>query len=388
MWNLILWLNICQKLIRKMKKNFKFAKIETIILEAKKGKIFILVDDENRENEGDLVFMAKKATPEKVNFMAKHGRGLICLALDKKKSDELSLELMPSSNQSRLKTAFTISIEARKGVTTGISTFDRCKTILTAIKPNSSKKDIATPGHVFPLVARNGGSLVRAGHTEASIDIAKLAKTHPSAVICEIMNEDGSMAKRDQLFNYAKKHKLKIAKIEDLISYRLKKETLVSLKDNKVLNIKGKKYILKTFVNKIDNLEHFAILKGAINGKNTPKVRVVSSNSIDIFLNKSINAKVKKTLDYFNRSTSSCILLVMKQSEILDAPKVISSKYLLKKPTKSNALRYYGLGAQILKKLKVKKMILVSSAKKKLVALDGFDIKIVKQEIVKWKKKA
>ena len=366
-----------------MKKNFKFAKIETIISEAKKGKIFILVDDENRENEGDLVFVAKKATPEKVNFMAKHGRGLICLALDKKKSDELSLELMPSSNQSRLKTAFTISIEARKGVTTGISTFDRCKTILTAIRQNSSKKDIATPGHVFPLVARNGGSLVRAGHTEASIDIAKLAKTHPSAVICEIMNEDGSMAKRDQLFSYAKKHKLKIAKIEDLISYRLKKETLVSLKENKVLNIKDKKYVLKTFVNKIDNLEHFAIIKGPINDKNIPKVRVVSSNSIDIFLNKSINAKVKKTLDYFNRSTSSCILLVMKQSEILDTPKVISSKDLLKKPIKGNALRYYGLGAQILKKLKVKKMILVSSAKKKLVALDGFDIKIVKQEIIK-----
>jgi 3,4-dihydroxy 2-butanone 4-phosphate synthase/GTP cyclohydrolase II len=272
-----------------MKKNFKFAKIETIISEAKKGKIFILVDDENRENEGDLVFVAKKATPEKVNFMAKHGRGLICLALDKKKSDELSLELMPSSNQSRLKTAFTISIEARKGVTTGISTFDRCKTILTAIRQNSSKKDIATPGHVFPLVARNGGSLVRAGHTEASIDIAKLAKTHPSAVICEIMNEDGSMAKRDQLFSYAKKHKLKIAKIEDLISYRLKKETLVSLNENKLFNIKDKKYTLKTFVNKIDNLEHFAIIKGPISDKNIPKVRVVTSNSIDILLNKSIN---------------------------------------------------------------------------------------------------
>ena len=366
-----------------MKKNYKFSKIETIISEAKKGKIFILVDDENRENEGDLVFMAKNSTPEKVNFMAKYGRGLICLALDKKKSEDLSLELMPSSNQSRLKTAFTISIEARKGVTTGISAFDRSKTILTAIKKNSSKKDIATPGHIFPLVARNGGSLVRAGHTEASIDIAKLAKTHPSAVICEIMNEDGSMAKRDQLFKYAKKHKLKIGKIEDLISYRLKKETLITQKENKILNIKNNKYILKTFVNEIDNLEHFAIIKGTINDKSIPKVRVVSSNSIDIFLNKSINKKVNKTLEYFRNSTSSCILLVMKQSEILDTPKVISSNNSLKNISKGGALRYYGLGAQILKKLKVKKMILVSSAKKRLVALDGFDIKIVKQEIIK-----
>ena len=211
-----------------------FAKIDKIISEAKKGKLFILVDDENRENEGDLVFLASKTTPEKINFMAKYGRGLICLALDKKKADQLGLQLMPSSNNSRLQTAFTLSIEAKKGVTTGISAADRAKTILTAINNNSTKKDIVTPGHIFPLVARKGGCLVRAGHTEASVDIAKLAQSKSSsAVICEIMNDDGTMAKRNQLFKYAKKHKLSIATIEDLIAYRLKKESLVYLKEKK-----------------------------------------------------------------------------------------------------------------------------------------------------------
>lgn len=235
---------------------FRFSKIETIIADAKKGKIFILVDDENRENEGDLVFLANKTTPEKINFMARNGRGLICLALDKLKADQLGLQLMPSSNQSRLKTAFTISIEARKGVTTGISAYDRCKTILTAIKKNSSKKDIATPGHIFPLVAREGGCLVRAGHTEASVDIAKLSNMGSSAVICEIMNDDGSMAKRDQLIKYAKKHNLKIAKIEDLIAYRLRKETQIYLKEKRIFNFNKSQYLLKTFINKLDGAQH------------------------------------------------------------------------------------------------------------------------------------
>jgi 3,4-dihydroxy 2-butanone 4-phosphate synthase / GTP cyclohydrolase II len=365
-----------------MKNKPKFSKIETVISEAKKGKIFILVDDENRENEGDLVFLANKTTPEKINFMAKYGRGLICLALEKSKADQLGLQLMPSSNQSRLKTAFTISIEARKGVTTGISAYDRCKTILTAIKKNSSKNDIATPGHIFPLVARNGGCLVRAGHTEASVDIAKLSKTGSSAVICEIMNDDGSMAKQDQLMEYAKKHKLKIAKIEDLISYRLKKETLIYLKEKRFFNLDQSQYLLKTFVNKLDGLQHLAIIKGSISGKNIPKVRVLSSNSIDIFLNKSINAKVKKTLSFFKK-TPNFVLLIIREGDLSDMPKTFSSKNIKKNTTKENSLRYYGVGAQILKNLKIKKMILVSSAKKRLVALHGFGIKITKQEILK-----
>ncbi len=360
-----------------------FAKIEKIISEAKKGKLFILVDDENRENEGDLIFLASKTTPEKINFMARHGRGLICLALDKKKADQLGLQLMPSSNNSRLQTAFTISIEAKKGVTTGISASDRAKTILTAIKNNSTSKDIVTPGHIFPLVARKGGCLVRAGHTEASVDIAKLARSKSSsAVICEIMNDDGSMAKRDQLFKYAKKHKLSIATIEDLIAYRLKKESLVYLKEKKTFFYDNKKYFLNTFANKVDELQHLAIVKGVITKNITPKVRVISSNSIDVFLNKNTNEKINRTLNYFKKY-NNCILLIMRESALSDLPSSFSSKSILKKNSNENRLRYYGIGVQILKQLNVKKMNLVSSSKKKLVALDGFGIKIVKQEIIK-----
>jgi len=365
-----------------MKKKIIFAKIETIISEAKKGKIFILVDDENRENEGDLVFLAQKATPEKINFMAKYGRGLICLALDKNKANELGLQLMPSLNQSRLKTAFTVSIEARKGVTTGISAHDRCKTILTAIKKKSSQKDISTPGHIFPLVARNGGCLVRAGHTEASVDIAKLSKTGSSAVICEIMNEDGSMAKGAQLVNYANKHKLKIAKIEDLISYRLKKENQIDLKEKKTFIFEKSKYTLQTFVNKLDGLHHLAITKGTLFGKKIPKVRVLASGSIDILMNKNINHKVKKTLNFF-KEVKNCVLLIINHGDLSDLPKSFSYKNVIKNTINGNALRYYGIGAQILKNLKIKKMILVSSSKKRLIALDGFGIKIIKQEILK-----
>ena len=190
-------------------KNFKYSKIDEIIKVAKKGKIFILVDDKNRENEGDLVFSAKKTTAKKINFMAKHGRGLICLALDKKQTNKLGLSLMPSRNSSRLKTAFTVSIEARRGVTTGISALDRAKTILVAINQKSNSKSLSTPGHIFPLVARDGGVLTRAGHTEASVDISNLAGMGKSAVICEIMNDDGTMARLPDLLKFSAKHSLK-----------------------------------------------------------------------------------------------------------------------------------------------------------------------------------
>ena len=195
----------------------KSSSISQIIRDAKKGKMFILVDGKDRENEGDLVIPASKVSAEKINFMAKHGRGLICLALTHQKVKKLKLALMSLVNKSRTQTAFTVSIEAKRGITTGISAYDRAKTIKVAIKPSSTKRDIVSPGHVFPLVAKNGGVLERAGHTEASIDIAKLGKLNPSAVICEVMNEDGTMARYNDLIPFAKKHKLKIAKIEDLI---------------------------------------------------------------------------------------------------------------------------------------------------------------------------
>ena len=212
-----------------MQKN-KFSSVESIILTSKKGGMYILVDDENRENEGDLVFCASDVNARKINFMAKHGRGLICLTINSLQAKKLELNYMAPVNQSRNQTAFTISIEAKKGISTGISAKDRARTIKIATKRNVNKKEIVSPGHVFPIVSKDGGVLVRAGHTEASVDIAKLSKKNPAAVICEIMNEDGTMAKRDDLFKFAKRHNLKIAKIEDLISYRLKKEKLVKLK--------------------------------------------------------------------------------------------------------------------------------------------------------------
>ena len=229
-----------------MKKN-NFTSIESIITIAKKGGMFILVDDEKRENEGDLIISTSNSNAKNINFMAKYGRGLICLALDTVQAKKLNLSLMSSNNQSRNKTAFTISIEAKKGITTGISAKDRAKTISIASKKNVKKNEIVSPGHVFPIIAKDGGVLVRAGHTEASVDISKLAKKNNSAVICEIMNEDGSMAKGQGLFNFAKKHKLKIGKIEDLIAYRLKKEKLIRLK--KQSYIKNTKYeFMKTYL--------------------------------------------------------------------------------------------------------------------------------------------
>ncbi len=212
-----------------MKKN-KFASIKEIINEAKKGKMFILVDDENRENEGDLVIPASKISDKSINFMAKYGRGLICLALDSKQAKKLNLPLMSPVNKSRMQTAFTISIEAKRGVTTGISAKDRSQTIKTAIKKNVKKNDIVSPGHVFPIISKDGGVLVRAGHTEASVDISNLSKKGMAAVICEIMNDKGTMTKGRELFNFSRKHKLKIGKIDDLIAYRLKRENLIKIK--------------------------------------------------------------------------------------------------------------------------------------------------------------
>ena len=227
----------------------KFNSIETIISEAKKGKMYILVDDENRENEGDLIFPAKDVSAEKINFMAKYGRGLICLAIDANQAKKLNLNYMSPKNESRNQTAFTVSIEAKKGISTGISAKDRATTIKVATRTNVSKKDIVSPGHVFPIVSKEGGVLIRAGHTEASIDISKLAKKNPSAVICEIMNEDGTMAKGEDLITL-QKHKLSIGKIEDLIAYRLK-ENLIKLKKtsdiflgNKILKLKFLKILL------------------------------------------------------------------------------------------------------------------------------------------------
>ena len=366
-----------------MKKN-SFASIEKIISIAKKGGMFILVDDEKRENEGDLIISTSDSNAKNINFMAKFGRGLICLAMDSVQAKRLNLSLMSPVNQSRNKTAFTVSIEAKKGITTGISAKDRAKTIKIASKKNVNKKEIVSPGHIFPIIAKDGGVLVRAGHTEASVDISKLAKKNNSAVICEIMNEDGSMAKGQDLFNFAKKHKLKIGKIEDLIAYRLKKEKLIRLKKQSNIDVKNQKYKIRIYENLLDGSEHFALIKGTIKKKIIPRVRVISSNVVQSYLiNQQLPNSFNKTLNYFKRF-NNCVLVFIKDTNLKSVTQTLKdykNKSFYKKDN-DKLIRNYGIGAQIIQDLKIKNMTLITKSPKKVIGLEGYGIKIVKQEII------
>jgi len=347
----------------------KFSNISDIIKDAKKGKMFILVDDKNRENEGDLIIPGSKCNSKSINFMAKYGRGLICLALTKKQVDNLKLPLMSPTNKSRMQTAFTISIESAKGVTTGISAQDRAKTIKTAINLKAKKKDIVSPGHVFPLVSRNGGVLERAGHTEASIDVSKLSNLNPSSVICEVMNEDGRMARLNDLFKFSKKHKIKLASIEDLISYRLKYEKLISKISNKIFKLNNiGKINIYDYKNNFENNIHFAITKGVLDEKKSTPIRVLSIKLKN--LNILNNTEIKKSLKILAKYKSFLLLIINKKNQ-------------LTKDKNINTLRYYGIGAQIIKDLKVKNMILITRNRKKIIGLEGFGLKIVKQVIIK-----
>jgi 3,4-dihydroxy 2-butanone 4-phosphate synthase/GTP cyclohydrolase II len=345
----------------------KFSKISSIIQDAKKGKMFILVDDKNRENEGDLVIPGSKCTSKIINFMAKHGRGLICLALTKKQIDNLKLPLMSPVNKSRMQTAFTVSIEAKRGITTGISAHDRAKTIKTAINPKVKKKDIVSPGHVFPLVARQGGVLERAGHTEASVDVSKLSNLNPSSVICEVMNEDGRMARLNDLFKFSEKHKIKLASIEDIISYRLKYEKLITRINTKTIAINKLTHIhIYSYKNKLEKNINFAITKGSLNPNKSIPVRVLST----AIKKKNIltNIEIKKTLKLLSKYKSFLLLVINKADKTNDS--------------NINTLRYYGIGAQIIKDLRVKNMILISRRRKKIIGLEGFGLKIKKQIII------
>ena len=366
-------------------KNIKFSEINKIIQDAKRGKMFVLVDDEGRENEGDLIIPASKISAKSINFMAKHGRGLICLALSQTQVNKLNLSLMSPSNNSRTKTAFTVSIEAKKGVTTGISAQDRAHTIKTAIKKNARPKDIVSPGHVFPLVSRNGGVLVRAGHTEASVDVSKLSKCGSSAVICEIMNDDGTMAKGNQLFNFSKKHKLKIGKIDDLIAYRLNSEKLIKFKKSSIIRIKKQKYNIKVFENSLDGSENFALIKGNIKRNKNPRVRVISSNIIKNYLmGEKLPNSFNQTTEHFKKH-KDCVLIFIRDTNLKSVSETLrayKSKNFYNNG-QDKLIKNYGIGAQIIKALNIKKMILVTRSKKKVIGLEGYGIKITKQEIIK-----
>ena len=366
-------------------KNKKFSSIENIIKIAKKGEMYILVDDENRENEGDLVIPATNVSQKNINFMAMYGRGLICLSLTSKQAKKLNLSLMSPINLSRNQTAFTVSIEARKGVTTGISAKDRSITIRTAIKSNVKKNDIVSPGHIFPIISKDGGVLVRAGHTEASVDISKLAKKNPSAVICEIMNDQGVMTKGKELFNFAKKHKLKIARIDDLIAYRLKVEKLIKFKKSDKILIKNQNFKIKIFENLLDGSENFALVKGDLRKNKNPRVRVISSNIVQNYLmGQKLPNSFNQTIKHFKHH-KDCVLIFIRDTNLKSVSQTLtdykSNKFY--KKGQDRLIKNYGIGAQIIKALNIKNMILVTRSKKKVVGLEGYGIKITKQEIIK-----
>lgn len=355
----------------------KLSSIEDIIADAKSGRMFILVDDEGRENEGDLIIPAEKADADAINFMAKNGRGLICLALEKERVEALGLSLMSQKNQSRHQTAFTVSIEAKEGVTTGISAADRAQTVKVAIDAARGVNDIATPGHVFPLIARKGGVLVRAGHTEAAVDIARLAGLNPSGVICEIMNDDGTMARMPDLLEFAEKHDLKIATIADLIAYRRKNDRLVKREVETTLKSKyGGEWKMIIYVNTVEYAEHIALVKGEVKPDEPTLVRVHALDVLSDVLGDTESGKGgQRSMEIISENGSGVVVLIREpnRKSLSDSIKRREQKEPAKK---KKSLRDYGIGAQILLDLGVRDMILLTNSKRTVVGLEGYGLSI------------
>ncbi len=351
---------------------------EAIIDEARNGRMFILVDDDDRENEGDLVIPAQMATPDAVNFMARHGRGLICLALTKERADRLRLEPMARTNRSRNETAFTVSIEAKEGISTGISAADRARTVSVAIDASNGPEAIVSPGHVFPLVARPGGVLVRTGHTEAAVDVARLAGLNPSAVICEIMRDDGSMARLDDLMDFARTHGLKIGTIRDLIAYRLKKDHLVERTASTLFQAKGgAQWEALVFRDKASGEEQLALIHGTLNADAPVLVRM---HSLDLFADVLGEAGPRSgvlqgAMRTIEREGAGVVVALHAA-----APGSLSRSIDLRagNPVEGgDAVRGYGIGAQILAALGIHDMILLSNTRHAPVALAGYGLAII-----------
>jgi 3,4-dihydroxy 2-butanone 4-phosphate synthase/GTP cyclohydrolase II len=355
--------------------------IEEIIEEARNGRMYILVDDEDRENEGDLIIPAQMATPQAINFMATHGRGLICLAMTKTRIDEIGLQLMSRANGTRHETAFTVSIEAKHGVTTGISAADRARTVSVAINSPDPQEDIVTPGHVFPLVARDGGVLVRAGHTEAAVDVSRLAGLNPSGVICEIMKDDGTMARMDDLVAFARLHDIKMGTIRDLIAYRRKHDHLVEKRAEMVFESRwGGTWKAMTFFNKASGDETIALVKGRMDPDRPTLVRMhTASYFVDMFGESSERSGLLSgamemiaeagvgVIVVINRPMKDSVSRFMKlrgEGKGAGAPEI-------------EELRDYGVGAQILAELGVEEMVLLTNTHHTLVALEGYGLSVV-----------
>ena len=360
--------------------------IEEVIEEAKQGRIFILVDDENRENEGDLCIPAEMATSDVINFMAKYARGLICLAMERSRVEQLGLSLMTRRNEGRHETAFTVSIEAREGVTTGISAHDRAHTISVATNANKGQDDIVTPGHVFPLVARDGGSLVRAGHTEAVVDIARLAGLTPAGVICEIMNDDGTMARLPDLLIFAQQHDLKVATIADLISHRRRTESIVERSLESVLDSRyGGGWRMIVYLNKVTYAEHIALIKGDITGETPILVRMHSLNVMEDVLGDQSGSRGGGELQSAMRCIADKgrgVVVVMREPTSTALSEKIRSKIKTAIPEggTENELRDYGVGAQILLDLGIKEMILLTNSEQTVIGLEGYGLSIFERQ--------
>ncbi|NDH63474.1 MAG: 3,4-dihydroxy-2-butanone-4-phosphate synthase [Alphaproteobacteria bacterium] len=360
------------------------AAAEDIIEEARKGRMFILVDDEDRENEGDVVIPAQWATPEVINFMAKHARGLICLALTRERVEQLGLPLMAQNNGTRHQTAFTVSIEAREGVTTGISAADRARTVAVAIDPSCGPQDIVTPGHVFPLVARDGGTLERTGHTEAAVDLARLAGLTPAGVVCEIMNDDGTMARRNDLITFAQRHGLKIGTIADLIAYRRRYDSIVKRLSETMLDSSyGGDFRCVVYVNKVTMAQHVALVKGDPAASGPVLVRMHAMNLFTDALGQRTGGRggeIEASMREISKEGRGVIVLIREPVTVMLSEQRRRSGEAIEKG--SGELRDYGVGAQILIDLGVKEMVLLTNSKKSVVGLEGFGLKIVGQKPV------
>lgn len=357
--------------------------IEDIIEDARNGRMFILVDDEERENEGDLVIPAQMATPEVINFMAKYGRGLICLSMTSERLQELKLPLMPRRNVSRHQTAFTVSIEAKDGVTTGISASDRARTVTVAIDPSKGAQDIVSPGHIFPLESREGGVLVRAGHTEAAVDISRLSGLNPSGVICEIMNEDGTMARMNDLIKFAQFHKLRVGTIADLIAYRLKHDRVIERTiETRFTSANGGEFQMIVYTNMIAHAEHIALIKGDISGEEPVLVRMHALNVLEDVLGDSQSGKqhqLQSAMRMIGDAGRGVVVLIREPHKNSLSNRVrakLGEPQLEVKDEHGNELRDYGVGAQILLDLGITEMVLLSDTPKTIVGLEGFGIHI------------
>lgn len=357
--------------------------IEEVIEDARNGRMFVLVDDEDRENEGDLIIPAQMATPDVVNFMAKYGRGLICLAMTPSQVSRLNLPLMPRHNESRHQTAFTVSIEAKEGVTTGISASDRAHTISVAIDPETTPDAICTPGHVFPLVAREGGVLVRAGHTEAAVDISRLAGLIPAGVICEIMNDDGSMARLPDLIPFAKEHGLKIAAIADLIAYRRRYDRLVErVLEQPFKSEFGGDWKMVVYRNTFEEVEHVALVKGTVEPESPVLVRMHALDILRDVLGDMHGGGSSQTLHHAMQAIEAegaGVVVLLREPvrpQLSGALRERSGEVNASASREPGGLREYGIGAQILLDLGVRHMVLLTNSKRPVVGLEGYGLTI------------